>query len=231
MPIGDFVVTAEATGFEKLVRSGITVEAGQTQRVDMVLRVGQVTEKVEVVGNVAKVETEGAALSDVVTSKQIDNLALNGENVFGLEFLVPGAAIADSQGSAMELGHAGGEVSVSFNGNRNEYSQIEYDGGNNAQESSQASGGAVTPGVETIAEFRILTNNADAEYGNFDVILQMNNDFGPDSDLDVLVEFAPDHVPGLAFFAMEQELSELLGRPVPLVSHWLDGEAAGFEQV
>ena len=37
-----------------------------------------------------------------------------------------------------------------------------------------------------------------------------------DSDLDVLVEFEPDHVPGLAFFAMEAELSELLGREVDL---------------
>ncbi len=165
IPIGDFVVTAEATGFEKLVRSGITVEAGQTQRVDMVLKVGQVTEKVEVVGNVAKVETENATVSDVVTSKQIDNLALNGQNVMGLEFLVPGAAIGDGQESAMQLGHAGGEVTVSFNGNRNEYSQIEYDGGNNAQESSQASGGAVTPGVETIAEFRVSTSNYGADVG------------------------------------------------------------------
>ncbi|MGC9994667.1 MAG: TonB-dependent receptor [Terriglobia bacterium] len=165
IPIGDFVVTAEATGFEKLVRSGIAVEAGQTQRVDMVLKVGQVTEKVEVVGNVAKVETENATVSDVVTSKQIDNLALNGENVFGLEFLIPGAAITDSQGSAMELGHAGGEVTVSFNGNRSEYSQLEYDGGNNAQESSQANGGAVTPALDSIAEFRVSASNYGADVG------------------------------------------------------------------
>ena len=41
-------------------------------------------------------------------------------------------------------------------------------------------------------------------------------DFGPESDVDVLVEFAPDHVPGLAFFAMQAELSQILGRPVDL---------------
>ena len=41
-------------------------------------------------------------------------------------------------------------------------------------------------------------------------------DFGPDSDVDVLVEFEPDHVPGLAFFAMEAELAEILGHPVDL---------------
>jgi len=44
----------------------------------------------------------------------------------------------------------------------------------------------------------------------------LREDFSPDSDLDVLVEFEPGHVPGLAFFAMETELSELLGRKVDL---------------
>jgi len=44
----------------------------------------------------------------------------------------------------------------------------------------------------------------------------LHGDARPDSDLDVLVEFAPGHVPGLAFFGMEQELSEMLGRKVDL---------------
>lgn len=44
----------------------------------------------------------------------------------------------------------------------------------------------------------------------------LRTDFRPESDVDVLVEFDPDHVPGLAFFAMEAELSALLGRPVDL---------------
>lgn len=44
----------------------------------------------------------------------------------------------------------------------------------------------------------------------------LRDDFGPDSDLDVLVEFADGHVPGLAFFAMEEELSALVGRKVDL---------------
>ena len=44
----------------------------------------------------------------------------------------------------------------------------------------------------------------------------LRDDFAPDSDLDVLVEFEPAHIPGLAFFAMESELSEILGRKVDL---------------
>lgn len=44
----------------------------------------------------------------------------------------------------------------------------------------------------------------------------LRDDFGPDSDVDVLVEFEPGHVPGLRFFALEQELSQILGRKVDL---------------
>ena len=44
----------------------------------------------------------------------------------------------------------------------------------------------------------------------------LRDDFGPESDLDVLVEFEPDHIPGLEFFSMEAELSQILGRKVDL---------------
>ncbi len=54
----------------------------------------------------------------------------------------------------------------------------------------------------------------------------LRDDFGPESDVDVLVEFDPEHVPGLAFFSMEEELSTILGRPVDLgtpksISRWI----------
>jgi len=44
----------------------------------------------------------------------------------------------------------------------------------------------------------------------------LRDDFRPDSDVDVLVEFEPDHIPGLAFFSMEDQLSQLLGHRVDL---------------
>ncbi len=50
----------------------------------------------------------------------------------------------------------------------------------------------------------------------------LRDDFTPESDIDILVEFEPGHVPGLAFFAMEDELSNLLGRKVDLNTRgWL----------
>ncbi len=65
---------------------------------------------------------------------------------------------------------------------------------------------------ERIAEF--CRRNHICRLAFFGSVLR--EDFGPDSDVDVLVEFEPGHVPGLAFFMMERELSELLGRKVDL---------------
>jgi hypothetical protein len=67
VPIGNYVITLEKTGFQKLVRSGITVQVGQTLRVDLQLQVGSSAQEVVVNATVAHVETETGAISDVVT--------------------------------------------------------------------------------------------------------------------------------------------------------------------
>ncbi|HEV2348922.1 MAG TPA: carboxypeptidase-like regulatory domain-containing protein [Terriglobia bacterium] len=162
VPIGNYVVTAEATGFQKLVRSGITLNVGQTQRIDMQLTVGQVTEQVNVTGNVTQVQTENATVSGVITSTQIQNLSLNGRNWVSLALLVPGAS-PDNGLNTTDVGVAGNN-SISFNGNRLQYSNWEIDGGNNTDEGS-ASTFNTYPSIDTIAEFRISTSNYGAEMG------------------------------------------------------------------
>ena len=62
LPLGDYTVTVEATGFQKDVESGITLTAGQIQRVDVALKVGASTQDVSVVGNVPHVQTETGAI-------------------------------------------------------------------------------------------------------------------------------------------------------------------------
>jgi hypothetical protein len=165
IPIGNYVISVEASGFQKLVRSGISVATGQTLRVDLQLTVGQVTQEVEVTAAAVRVETESATISDVVTSRQIENLNLNGLNFLSLTTLVPGAAPDNSMTAAMHLGHNGATASVSFNGNREEYSNLEIDGGNNSDEGSGANGGDTTPALDSIAEFRISTSNYGADVG------------------------------------------------------------------
>lgn len=92
IPIGNYLITAEASGFRKLVRSGITLDVGQTLRVDLQMTVGQVNQEVTVSGSAIRVETENATISDVVSGNQIQDLTLVGRNYQTLTILTPGAA-------------------------------------------------------------------------------------------------------------------------------------------
>lgn len=162
IPIGNYTVTAEAPGFQKLTRSGITLQVGQAQRVDMQLTVGQVTQEVSVVGNLVQVQTENATISGVVSGKQIQDLELNGRNFVTLALLVPGA-VPDN---GLDTSHVGvyGNNSISFNGNRTQYTNWEIDGGNNTDEGSAGTFNTY-PNLDTIAEFRISLSNYGADLG------------------------------------------------------------------
>ena len=162
VPIGSYTITAEAQGFEKLVRTGITLQVGQIQRVDLQLTVGQVTQEVSVTGNVVQVQTETAAISDVVTGNQISKLELNGRNWVSLALLVPGAVPANGLNTST-VGVAGNN-NISFNGSRTQYNNWEIDGGNNTDEGS-ASTFNTYPNLDSIAEFRISMSNYGADLG------------------------------------------------------------------
>jgi hypothetical protein len=162
LPIGTYTVSAEAPGFQKLVHSDITLQVGQTQRVDLQLTVGQITQEVHVSANVVQVQTESAAISGVITGKQIADLELNGRNWVSLALLVPGAA----PDNGLDTAHVGvyGNNSISFNGNRTQYTNWEIDGGNNTDEGSAGTFNTY-PNLDTIAEFRISTSNYGADMG------------------------------------------------------------------
>ena len=164
IPIGNYTVIGVSPGFQRMVRTGITLSPGQTLRVDLKLEVGEVTQEITVTGNVVHVETESPAISDVVTSTQISDLNLNGRTFMGLTMLTPGA-VEDNSYDPTQLGHNSAEIGVSFNGNREQYSNLELDGGNDSDEGSGANGGDVTPSLNSIAEFRVSTSNYGADVG------------------------------------------------------------------
>jgi hypothetical protein len=160
IPLGNYLVEVRSPGFKTLVRSGFAVAVGQTLRVDLTLTVGEFTQEITVTGKVPKVETETAAVSDVVTGSQIADLELNGRNFVALALLAPGAAPMEGwDSSAIRSG-----VYISFNGGRYAYNNWEVDGGNNMDEGSGFSINTY-PSLDTIAEFRISTSNYGAEMG------------------------------------------------------------------
>lgn len=163
IPIGNYIVTAQATGFQRLARSGITLTVGQTQRIDLKLTVGQVTQEVTVTGDVPHVDTETPTISDVVTGKQITSLDLNGRNFTTLYELVPGAVV-DNSYDPTQIGITG-SAAISFNGNRMEYNNIEIDGSMDSDEGSGGTSVNTYPSVDSIAEFRVSTSNYGADQG------------------------------------------------------------------
>ena len=163
---GPYDVTVEARGFQKVLQTGVILTVGQTQRVNVELKVGLVTQQVTVQGNVPQVQTENASVSSAIVGKQVQNLELNGRNVYSLMALVPGAAVSGSWGNGgLLLGHSGAAANVSFNGSRTVFGNIELDGGNNSDEAGGTNGGDVTPSVDMIQEFRISTSNYGADVG------------------------------------------------------------------
>src|SRR5207248_63386 len=94
VPIGNYTIVAQAPGFERLLRTGITLDAGQTLRIPLDLHVGSTTQQMVVTADTVHVETETGAVSHVVNSTQVSELNLESRNFATLATLIPGAAPA-----------------------------------------------------------------------------------------------------------------------------------------
>src|SRR5438309_1243274 len=125
---GQYTLTAEYTGFNKVVRSGIVLETNQQARLDIVLKVGGITEEVQVSAAAPLVTTENASLGNVVDQKKIVELPLNGRDYLQLAFMQPNVFIT-AQGS--NLGFRGG---INVAGNSEVANQYILDGIDNNDE-------------------------------------------------------------------------------------------------
>jgi hypothetical protein len=166
IPLGTYSISAEAAGFQRLVRTAIEVTAGQTLRVDLQLSVGAVSQEVTVAGNTPKVDTENGALSDVVTTHQVTQLNLNGRVWMSLVTLLPGVApLNDTNFNPLHLGFGSTQMIISMNGNRANDANVEVDGGNVQNEPGGGRNIVVFPNVDSIAEFRVTTSDYGADVG------------------------------------------------------------------
>jgi hypothetical protein len=160
LPIGKYSVTAEHEGFAKAVTPVQELEIKQSLRIDVRLKVGSVDETVTVEGTAAQVETISPTIGGTVTGAPIQNLPLNGRDTLDLALTQPG--VLPSSGSpASGIGVPAGKFTIA-GGHDNSISYV-LDGGSNT---SVTYGLPVAdPNPDTIAEFRVLTNNYTAEYG------------------------------------------------------------------
>jgi hypothetical protein len=160
--IGQYNVTANASGFKVGQQNGIVLNVGDRTRVDFRLQVGSAQEQVTVEANAVAVQTDTGEVSGVVTGQQITQLATNGRSVASLEALQPGAS--SLQSDFIIPTSSTGDFNVSFNGQRVVHNLWLIDGGE-AADRGGGGGADVLPSEDAIAEFRTMTSNYSAEYG------------------------------------------------------------------
>jgi hypothetical protein len=164
IPIGTYEIKAEAKGFQTAAHTAVTLEMNQIARIDFSMRLGEMTQTVEVTGAAPLLQTENTMVGTIIDSKTNEALPLATRNYVQLTLLAPGSVHPDP--STMTNGSAtGGGGRPYVNGNREQANNFLLDGLDNNQVSDNLVG--YTPSVDAIAEFNMITNNASAEFGNF----------------------------------------------------------------
>jgi hypothetical protein len=164
LPVGHYRLEVRAQGFEAYNVNDIVVNTNDELRFDVVLKVGEVTQAIDVSTDAVRVETANTQLGEVIAGSTMTALPLNGRNytdLLGLQAgVVPGISATYSNyfGSTQQ-----GNVSIS--GQRETANGFTVNGSdvNNAVNN----GATVVPNLDSIGEFRILTSNFDAEHGNY----------------------------------------------------------------
>jgi hypothetical protein len=172
--VGGYELEITANGFKPYQRNGIVVDADAALLVDAVLEVGGKNETVTVDETAAHVETSSTQLGEVITGAQLTAVPLNGRSFTDLLALQPGVAPSTSITSltVQDVGAAALSPSgnlnpgtIAINGQR-EFANSFIVNGSDSEEDVN-NGTAIVPNLDSIAEFRIITSNFDAEYGEF----------------------------------------------------------------
>src|SRR5215831_67943 len=164
LPSGDYEIRVTASGFQPMLRRGVSLAVGQDAVVDVALTVGQIETTVTVEGVATTVNTISAARSGLVTKQEIRDLPLNGRSFQQLALLQTGVTPALAAGNDPVGGRT---PKISINGARPEQNNFLLDGTdiNNVYNKTPGSVAGVLLGVDAILEFRVLTNAYSAEFG------------------------------------------------------------------
>ena len=172
--VGRYDLQATADGFRPYQRTGIIVDANSALKIDAVLEVGARSDAVTVVDNQLHVDTTSTQIGEVITSTQMTAVPLNGRSYTDLLALQPGVVpvtsitsdtVQDVGASALSPSGDLNPGTISINGQR-EFANAFIVNGSDVEEDVNM-GAAIIPNLDSIAEFRIITSNFDAEYGEF----------------------------------------------------------------
>ena len=167
LPAGTYTVTATASGFQQYITKNIDVKVNDQLRIDVLLEVGSVQQEVNVTANTVQVETASTQLGDVIESKKMLALPLNGRSYIDLLGLQAGVApdTAGTIGGDRQVSGMLNAGNVSVNGQRETGNAFLVNGGDVSE--GRNLGAGLIPNLDSIEEFRLITNSFDAEYGKF----------------------------------------------------------------
>jgi hypothetical protein len=165
---GTYKLNVTASGFRPFEEAGIVISVNDQLSFDVTLDVGSVSDKVEVAANAVQVQTESTQLGDVIDSKKMLALPLNGRSfidLLGLQAgVAPGTASTIQQDRPVS-GFLANSGNISVNGQRETANAFLVNGGDVSE--GRNLGAGLVPNLDSIEEFRLITNSFDAEYGKF----------------------------------------------------------------
>ncbi|MGB6629690.1 MAG: carboxypeptidase-like regulatory domain-containing protein, partial [Terriglobales bacterium] len=169
LPAGTaYRITATSPGFMPYTATDITLQVNDQLRIDITLQVGGVKEEVSVSADTVQVESESTQLGDVIDSQKMLALPLNGRSYLDLLGLQAGVAPSGSVtigGDRPVSGYLGNAGNVSVNGQRETANAFLVNGGDVSE--GRNLGAGLVPNLDSVEEFRLITNSFDAEYGKF----------------------------------------------------------------
>ncbi len=174
LPVGRYELDVQATGFRGYQRTGIVLDTNAALNLDAILEVGSVAETVSVVDDALHVETTSTQMGEVITGRQMTAVPLNGRSYTDLLSLQAGVApltsitsttVQDVGATILNPSGTLNPGTISVNGQR-EFANYFSVNGSDTEEDVNA-GTSIVPNLDSIAEFRIVTSNFDAEYGEF----------------------------------------------------------------
>jgi hypothetical protein len=170
--VDTYDVTVGQQGFRDYRQTGVKIDANSALRVDIKLELGTVTNTVSVKSDTLQVETQSTQNGVVIDGTKITSVPLNGRSYIDLLKLQPGVSpyshSQDSGTSGVGATQVSGDLDngqQSVNGGRTGSNAFMVNGAN--AEEGVHNGAAMIPNLDSIAQFRIITNNFDAEYGNY----------------------------------------------------------------
>jgi hypothetical protein len=162
LPPADYNLSVEKPGFKKFLQQNIKLNVGDALTVNTALQVGDVSQQVTVTSQPSPLQAETSSLGQVIDTKTILDLPVNGRNSYSFAVLVPG--VLASAGFSQTAYDEYSDQFVSINGSRPNQNVFLLDGGMNSQPALNGPG--YYPSIDLVQENKVQTNNYSAEFSN-----------------------------------------------------------------